>query len=294
MRRGRFFLGRVVKSGMLDQPKFIEALTSPVIITANKYSWTITDCTTGRIGESEYIYGNLAKFRDEGHVVIVDVDKRSQRDAIAPNLLEATAPFVYLPAFSGISYMHVWNGIQEDVFRRRIKAIVEKKYDNFFVDCTIEAVSDYRAFSKKLSTLDRFTEISATVNPPNPLFGNIWKDLKDYIVERNTDDVKIEETERNSQGIRTKIREIIDSILFDSNYTPEKPAAIGDAAILMAADGYGKGKVIGFHQGSEIVIRTSDTQKSFLLRKSPSPEELAQIAHDHFKRISDERKMEHP
>ena len=63
--------------------------------------------------------------------------------------------------------------------------------------------------------------------------------------------------------------------------------------ILMAADGYGKGKVIGFHQGSEIVIRTSDTQKSFLLRKEPSPEELAKIAHDHFKKISDERKMEH-
>jgi len=61
----------------------------------------------------------------------------------------------------------------------------------------------------------------------------------------------------------------------------------------MAADGYGHGKVIGERRGEEIVIRTSDTHKSFLHPKDPDPMELATAAAKLFKAISDERHMEH-
>lgn len=72
--------------------------------------------------------------------------------------------------------MHVWNGIQEELFPRRFKTIIEKTYENFFVDCSIEPVSDYKAFREKLGSLERFTEIFAKVYPPNPLFGRLWGD----------------------------------------------------------------------------------------------------------------------
>ena len=41
------------------------------------------------------------------------------------------------------------------------KAIIEAAYDNFFVDATVEPVADYRAFLRKLRSLDRITELSA-------------------------------------------------------------------------------------------------------------------------------------
>ncbi len=63
--------------------------------------------------------------------------------------------------------------------------------------------------------------------------------------------------------------------------------------MLMAADGYGHGKVTGEHRGEEIVIRTSDTHKSFLHPKDPVPAVFAAAAARLFKAISEERHMEH-
>jgi hypothetical protein len=61
----------------------------------------------------------------------------------------------------------------------------------------------------------------------------------------------------------------------------------------MAADGYGNGKIVGEQKGEEVVIRTSDTHKSFLFTKDPDPSKLAKAAASHFKKISKERDMTH-
>jgi hypothetical protein len=69
---------------------------------------------------------------------------------------------------------------------------------------------------------------------------------------------------------------------------------VGDAALLMAADGYGRGRVKGLEGAHEAVIRTSDNQKSFLLDGDPQPEVLFEAASVAFKKINDERGLEHP
>lgn len=76
-------------------------------------------------------------------------------------------------------------------------------------------------------------------------------------------------------------------------YEPDEEADITDAALLMSADGYGRGKVVGESEGVEVIIRTTETKKSFLHAKEPEPEELAKDTRDHFIRISKERDMEH-
>jgi hypothetical protein len=53
------------------------------------------------------------------------------------------------------------------------------------------------------------------------------------------------------------------------------------------------GKVTGHDGKEEVVIRTSDTQKSFLFSKEPDPRELAEETYKRFKNISKERYMEH-
>jgi hypothetical protein len=61
----------------------------------------------------------------------------------------------------------------------------------------------------------------------------------------------------------------------------------------MAADGYGHGKVTGESEREEVIIRTSDTHKSFLYAKDPDPTALAESAAKLFSSISDERHMGH-
>jgi len=173
-------------------------------------------------------------------------------------------------------------------------------YHNFFVDCSVEPVVDYRAFMEKLDNLDRITEMSAKVHPPNPLFGHLWGPLKDYIAQRNAEEVSVREKKTDGEGLKTALRELMRELLAGPSEAPvsvsptvPQKVDITDAAMLMAADGYGHGKVIGEQRGEEVIIRTSDTHKSFLHPKEPDPAELAKSAAKLFKAISDERHMEH-
>jgi len=294
MRRGRYYLGRVIKLGTLDQVRLMDAIAGAATITVGKARWTITNVADNRDSSLPHVFAKLAKFSQEGHVTVVDTSTKSEVDAIAANLLLASTPFVYLPEYSGIAYMHLWNGVENEVFVRRFKDIIEATYDHFFVHCTVEPVADYRAFSLKLQGLQRIRELSAKVHPPNPLFGRLWGSLNSYIKERNASEVKVSESQDEGIGLVTKIATLISSILDDPHYEPEEEVAIADAAMLMAADGYGAGRVVGDQDGEEVIIRTSDTQKSFLFSKEPSPEELAKEAEKHFRRISKERDMTHP
>lgn len=293
MRRGRYYLARVIKLGELNQVRLLDAIANAPVVPMGQFDWAITDVVDQRNSSAPFVFGNLAKFSRQGTVKVIDEPAMRQLQAMAPNLLEASSPFVYLPQFSGLAHLHVWNGIQEDVFPRRFKAIIEAAYDNFFVDCTIEPIADYRAFLQKLKNLDRISELSAKVHPPNPLFGRLWSSLDQYVKKRQAEVVAVREVTENPKGLATRLAALIDGILEDPKYEPAVTPDITDAAMLMAADGYGAGKAVGFEGDQEVVIRTSETQKSFLFEKEPKPELLAAAARLHFERISKERDMSH-
>lgn len=293
MRKGRYYIARVIKLGELNQTRLLDAIVKAPVVALGQFEWTITDVVDKRSEKMPYVFGNLAKYSKDGRVTIVDEPAKQQLQARAPNLLEASAPFVYLPHFSGLAFLHVWNGIQEDVFPRRFKSIIEAAYDNFFVDCTIEPVADYRAFLDRLKSLDRITELSAKVHPPNPLFGRLWGGLDKYVKKRKAEEVSVRETTEKPSGLSTQLIVLIQNILENPKYEPESEPDITDAAMLMAADGYGKGKAVGNEGDHEVIVRTSESQKSFLFEKEPRPEDLASAAQAHFSRISDERDMSH-
>ena len=140
MAKGRYYLGRVVKVN-IKQEILMDTIANAPIVNIGKFDWTITDIEDNRDEELPYIFGKMSKYAKDGHAKVIDEINRSQIEADVPNKLEASSPFVYLPECSGIAFMHVWNGIQEDVFPRRFKSIIEKAFDNFFVNCDIESIS---------------------------------------------------------------------------------------------------------------------------------------------------------
>jgi hypothetical protein len=293
--RGRYYLSRVIKLGELTQDKLMAAVLNAPVLRVGKFEWAFTDAMDGRESTPRFVFGKLAKYSSEGHVRVVNPARRSQQDAPAPNLLIASAPFVYLPEFSGLAFMHVWNGIQEDLFPKRFCSLIEAAYEGFFLDCTVEPIADYRAFVEKLHSLERIIEMSATVHLPNPLFGHWWENLKDYIVHRNAEELSIKERKSDGGGIKTDLPSLMEGRLSQTGVgEPHNPPVdVTDAAMLMAADGYGKGKIVGEQAGQEVVIRTADTQKSFLFAKDPAPSELAEHAARFLQAISNERDMGH-
>jgi hypothetical protein len=292
--KGRYYLSRLGKRGMhINQSTVMEALLSAAPITVGKYRWTITDAFDGRQSHPPFVFGHLSKSSDEGHLTIVDPAARAQREAVASNLLKASAPFVYLPTYSGLAYLNVWDHIPEGIFRRRLQAIVDQAHGSFFAECDIEPISDYKVFAQKLEGITKFTELSATVHPPNPLFGRLWESLDRYVKTRNAENVTIKETSDKPEGLQTNVAQLVETMLAQPDFEPETTPAIGDAAILMAADGYGHGRVVGEKDGEEVIIRTSDTQKHFTFLKDPPPRELAERAAKSLDGISSERGMKH-
>lgn len=293
MSNGRYYLSRVIKLGELNQEKLINTICNPPIVEVGKFDWTFTDVKDMRNENQPYIFGKLSKYAKLGHIKVVDEVTRTQKDDEAKNLLEASSPFVYLPNFSGIAFLHVWNNIQEEVFIRRFKTIIESAHDNFFVGCELEPVVDYQTFVSKLKSIKRFTEISAKVYPPNPLFGRLWGGLHEYIKRRNDADISFKETSNDPKGVKTDIVSLVTNIMENNQFSPNSPPDITDSALLMAADGYGRGKVVGYDGETMVTIKTAESQKSFLFEKDPDPHNLMQEAHQLFNEISKERDMNH-
>jgi hypothetical protein len=292
-------MSRVIKVGQLDNEKIIAAIQSPayVQIRGNRYTFTNFQ-RFGTESDTKGVFARLAKYKPEGAVEVVQPETHAVALEEIENLIEASSPFVYLPEFSGIAYKHVWNTLPRERFERAFCEIIEAKYHGFFVRCELEAITDLRTFVARLARLDRVTELQATVKPPNPLFGPCWRSLNEYIKKRQLEEVKIKE--ESPSGILTNITQIalaVDSsnVPADSLHQMMEPLleGVGDAALLMAADGYGSGKVVGLEQGRTITIRTSENQKSFLHTKEPTPEELFNVALEEFAKLTDDRQLDH-
>ncbi len=252
--KGTYYLGRAIKHGILDHEKITEAIIKPKPITAWNYDWTFINAHKGKIDGTDYIYAKMCKYSPKAEVTVIDPEKSEEIIKDEPNLHKATSSFVYIPEFSGLAFLRVSSDIEPTTFMKRFSALINNKYGNFFVKCEVEPIADLRTFSLKLSKLERIFNISAAVSPPNPLFGPLWKDLKEYLEMRSTDKLKINEESGGDKSIATKLPELVKGV---SEQTEEKPflpnhVDIGDAAILMAADGYGSGFVKGTKGGETV------------------------------------------
>jgi len=292
---GTYYLGRVIKHGTLNHDKLIEAIIRPKPITVGEFDWTFINAQKGEIDNINFIYAKLCKYSPDAEVTVIDIERGEELRQEEPNLRIATSPFVYIPGFSGISFLKVTNHIEPKIFMKRFATLVKNKYGNFFVDCEVEPISDLRSFALKLSKLEGIFNISASVSPPNPLFGPLWEDLKNYLETRCTNKMKILEESGTDKTISTNLPMLVKNA---SEQTPEKQfipdkVDIGDAAILMAADGYGSGYVKGLQKGEIVVVKTSETIKNFSFQKEPNAEEFFRKTYAIFENIEGDRHMKH-
>lgn len=295
-KKGTYYVGRVQKLGLLDQPMLLDALRKPSSVKSRGNAWTFIDIHEYQQSGHHYIFGRLSKYSPEGEVGVVDEPTRSEKKQLEPNLLVASSPFVYIPDHSGIVFLHVSNQIEVRTFIRRFSEIIEATHHNFFVDCNIQLVTDLKTFAAKLSSLHGIFKIEARISPPNPLFSPLWESLEKYLRERNTDRMTVIEDAPESGVLKTDLPGLVEEAALqteDTQFVPEYEIPVGDAAILMAADGYGSGTVRGKRDDELVVIKTSETSLNFTFDKTPDPDELYERALDIFAKIEKQRHMEH-
>lgn len=299
MKQVNYYLARVIKRANLTSEGIASAMQDSVTVEyrGTKYGFIDFRSFNTSRGAPAY-YAKLAKYKQQGSVGVVREEHHTSEEAEVRNMIDAASPFVYLPEFSGLAYRNIWNKLTGDQFLKMFKELVESKHEKFFVGCDVEVVADLRTFVFRLAKIDKIMQIRAKVSPPNPLFGPCWKSLGDYMRKRNVAEVEI--VEQSDNGIDTKLKEIATAVLNEEQ--PDQLVermeplleGIGDAAILMATDGYGHGQVKGLEEGKEIVVRTAESQKSFVFDADPDPKLLCEHAAGAFFKINSERGLKHP
>ena len=292
---GTYYLGRVVKTGALDASDIKRALLSPKNITRRGYAWTFLDVQEFHDGRTSYFFGRLGKYDPEAQVSVVDPDQHKESQRRQPNMTRASSPFLYVPDQAGLSFLHISNQIEHTIFMKRWAEVVNASHEKLLARCDVDPIVDLRSFAIKLKGLDNIYHISATVSPPNPLFGPLWKNLKEYLEERNTDRMKVEEDCGENETLTTDLADHVSGIVEQTEENPykPKPLPIGDAGVLMAADGYGTGFVRGKQDQDTVTIKTSETVRNFSFARDPDPEKLYSKTVKILDQVKEERHMEH-
>lgn len=291
----RYYLARVHKSGVVTTQGVINAIVEPVEVTIGSYLYTFTNIT--RADNGEYVFAHLAKYVTSGAVEVVEPSAHIATQASVNNLQVAQSPFVFIPIHGAVAFQHVWNKLQREHFQRAFARLVVEKHQGFFAECELEPIVDLVTFVRRVSELDVVTRMEATVHPPNPLFSPLWGSLRDYMRTRNTSEVHVREKARNNDGLFTNVQRFARRGVVEpatAQDVPEQgPPPLADAAVLMAADGYGKAKVEGVRRGVRSVVRTQESQFSFPLEREPSPPVLYDAAGGILSRIERERGLSH-
>jgi hypothetical protein len=291
----RFYFGRVIKGGILNQEVLINSIKEPKGITYFNKDWTFIDVEEVDITESKYITGKLCKYDTKREVQKVDIKHRSEQKEVQENIIRGNSRFLYIPEFSGICYMEVPNEINSYQFENIFQKIILETNENFFVTCEVNPISDIREFWQKITNLEKICRIKGYVKPPNPLFGEYWRELKEYIRKREAQKISYEESSEWNKQLKTELKNIIGSMLngLQGNEEGLPTAELGDAVVLMAADGYGHALVSGFNRNRKITYKTSETKVNREYSKGISNEDLYKCAYQVFRDINDERIMGH-
>lgn len=294
-RKGTYYLGRVIKNGNLCSSDIEAALRSPQNIRRYGSAWTFLNIEEFPDRAIPYVFGRLVKYDPDAEVQVVDPKKREEILQPEPNMTRASSPFVYIPGYSGIAFLHVSNKLEYKAFLNRWAEVVNASHGQLLAECAIDPITDLRTFARKLESLQGIYRVSSKVHPPNPLFGPLWKDLKEYLGSRNAGQMNIQEDSSDGGPLDTNLSAHVQGVLDQTTEYPYDPGRIpiGDAAILMAADGYGRGYVRGKRGDDFVVIRTSETVRNFSFDRNPEPEDLFEKTHEILVQIEEERHMEH-
>lgn len=294
--KNTYYLARISKLGSLTDAMIEEAVFAPKVAIWWNNGWSFFDAEKHEIDGVSFISARLSKFNPDGEVIIADPNSRQEIIQAEPNLRVASSLFIYIPSVAGIAFSKVYNHIDEFQFARRFAQITLETHHNFFVDCEIRLISDLHTFAEKLLTLECIIRITATLNPPNPIWGPLWKPLRDYIKKRRADKMLIREEASIDKPLITDLPNHVAKVSSqteDTEYTPKEELPIGDAAILMAADGYGVGTVKGVRAGERITIKTSETTRNISFEHDHSVDDIFRKAYATFVQIEKDRHLEH-
>jgi len=259
-RNSKYYFGRlnIVSAYEEEKKPFLErGLNSGVLIPEKNYTWGFFE-VENVVEQDDYLCGSLVKYRPLDPEQFVNTETREIEEQEIRNRIRAKSKF-FLHVRTGIIAYQIVSQISEKSFRKNFAKLLEKSYDNLFIDVEVQTINQEEPFFEAIKNFDSITKVSIYLHPSNPNSRRIW--------ERVDERLKNLEVESYRESYKLKEDRINLDIEGDEDI---------NSKLHMASDGYGEAKVGGKKDGEYRIVTTGDNPVEAEVENSVENSDLLQ------------------
>ena len=252
-----------------------EVLQDRVTIERLPFRYTFIDARTISLDNEGFIFGRLAKYRVSDEVEVLDEVNRQIRDNTLENSVVASPAFcLHLESWM-LAYRPVSGHLPDRQFRSIFEELIEKKHEGFFVQATIEVISDRITVYEAIEKMRMINSLEVRLHPSNPTNDPIWAGIDGRIKDMNAHEYQ--------QSLDAPSGESL-------NKNALKKEDIYLQGIPMAADGYGSAAVSGELDGQQRTVSTEGSPVTVAVDDlEQEPESIVQQLLRMFRRLWDRK-----
>jgi hypothetical protein len=265
-----YFFGRLNLLGARDDKhRFLyDALKADIYETKGKFKYGFFETREVVHEENLFAFGSLVKYKPLLEGEIVDEDTHRLVEDGLPYGVIARSEFFFHYRTAVIAYRPITNRLSATQFREITARLIESAHDNFFVSAEIESVDEDLEIREAVGKFETISKISFDLHPSNPSLRPIWRAVDERL--------KALEARRLRETVEAREDGFNKDILMNDD-------AFG--GLIMAADGYGKGRVEGVLDGRKVTISTEDSPVKKEVIPSDDPVDLLSQLMPTFRRI---------
>lgn len=270
-----FLFGRLNVLGKWDNKRSFlhQALSSGEIEKQRKFKYGIFNVEDLSLDGEIFASGQLVKYKPLLEGEIVDETKKQVVEGGLPDGVVAKSDFFLHYASGIIAYRPITNRLSEKQFRGMFSRLIEAGHYNFFISAEIRLIEEEYGIIEAVKKFDVIRRISIELHPTNPSNRDLYRCIDERLKKLRAESMR-QIVEAKEGGLNK------DALSEDEVYK----------GIVMAADGYGRGRVQGILDGASVTISTgqSPVKKDILDTDNPK-EDLSQLM-EAFRKIWDRMK----
>jgi len=265
-----YYFGRLNLMGVWPNKRefLYNALRSGVVESKRNFKYGIFDVREISLQGQVFVYGRLVKYKPVLEGEVVDEQKGKVVEGGLPHGVVAKSDFFLHYQSEVIAYRPIANRLSDSQFREMFARLIEAAHHNFFVSAALELIEEEFGIIEAVKKFQVIQRIVVEVHPTNPSNRKTYQRIDERLKRLRAQKMK-QSVEGGESGLNK------DALEGDDIY----------AGLVMAADGYGKGRVQGVLDGAKVTISTGQSPVKKEVLFSESPEEVLYQLLPVFKRI---------
>ena len=265
-----YYFGRLNLMGVWDNKReFLhKALKSGSVESKRNFKYGIFDVEEIALQGQVFVYGRLVKYKPVLEGEVVDEQKGKVVEGGLPHGVVAKSDFFLHYQSEVIAYRPIANRLSESQFREMFARLIEAAHHHFFVSAALELIEEEFGIIEAVKKFQIIQRIVIEVHPTNPSNRKTYQRIDERLKR-----LKAQRMKQSIEGGEGGLNK--DTLEEDDIY----------AGLVMAADGYGKGRVQGVLDGAKVTISTGQSPVKKEILFSENPEEVLYQLLPVFKRI---------